>query len=277
MQNKQESMGESITESITEISRICPGVYRFEDDTQSTFYLILGRSKALAIDTGTGHAPVLPAMRALTDLPIELAVTHAHGDHFGSAYEFDTVYMHPADIALLPEMQERFRAMMGVRPVRPATLRPRSGGETLDLGGVEVLALEIGGHTPGSLAFIDLTHRCVFTGDAIGSGVGVWMQVFHALPIAAYRANLAGFRAAAEAYAGFDFQGGHYTQAGQSGSDAYNPPSMAMVDDMIALCDRILAGTAEYSESKEVSFTPEPARIARHGRAKIVYMQSNLR
>lgn len=259
-----------------ETVQLFPGVFRFHDDTDSTFYLIVGQRKALAIDTGTGHVPVLPEMRKRTDLPIELAVTHAHGDHFGASREFDAVYMHPADIALLPEMEERFKEKMGVPPVRRDTLRPITGGDEIDLGGVKLLVLEIGGHTPGSIALLDPTRKLVFTGDAIGSGLGVWMQVFQSLPVAVYRENLSRFRARVAPYPGLTFLGGHYTQAGTEGTERYNPPCIEMLDDMIALCDRALAGKAEEAEVAGLSFTSEEAVVAKFGRAKMVYMRSHL-
>lgn len=260
-----------------EIARICPEVIRFHDETNSTFYLVIGERKALAIDTGTGRAPVLPEMRKHTDLPIELAVTHAHGDHYGASNEFDTVYMHPADIAVLPEMEAYFTGLMGVPPVRRETLRPVRGGDVIDLGGARIRVLELRGHSPGSVAFVDEGHQLVFTGDAIGSGMGVWMQVFNSLSIAAYRDNLARFCREAEPYAGYRFLCGHCNQMGEEGTERYNPPCMAMAEDMIALCDRVLAGTAEAVEAPGRSFTDECAVVAKHGRAKMVYMRDRLR
>ena len=46
--------------------------------------------------------------------------------------------------------------------------------------------LEVPGHTPGSVAFYDEKRNLLFTGDAIGSGIGVWMIVPGGLTLSEY-------------------------------------------------------------------------------------------
>ena len=92
-----------------DIDYIQPGVVHFEDNIDSSFYLIEGRDKALLIDTGCGGGNIHRLASAFTDKPIELAVTHDHGDHDAHAMEFSKVYMHRADIDGMREKQDRFR------------------------------------------------------------------------------------------------------------------------------------------------------------------------
>lgn len=46
----------------------------------------------------------------------------------------------------------------------------------IELGGTALSVCEVPGHTPGSVVVLDERSNRLFTGDAIGSGYGVWMQ-----------------------------------------------------------------------------------------------------
>ena len=83
-----------------DIDAIGQDIVHFEDFIDSSFYLIQGADRALLIDTGCGGGNVRRLASAFTDKEIDLAVTHAHGDHDAHAGEFDRVYMHRADIEL---------------------------------------------------------------------------------------------------------------------------------------------------------------------------------
>ena len=47
----------------------------------------------------------------------------------------------------------------------------------ISLGGTELTICQAPGHTPGSVVVLETKQNYLFTGDAIGSGCGVWMQV----------------------------------------------------------------------------------------------------
>ena len=53
--------------------------------------------------------------------------------------------------------------------------------QQIELGNFEIEVLALPGHTPGSMIFLDRQNKCIYTGDAIGSGCGVWLQLFHSL------------------------------------------------------------------------------------------------
>lgn len=254
-----------------------PGVVHFEDFIDSSFYLIEGEEKALLIDTGCGGGNVRRLASAFTDKPIELAVTHAHGDHDAHAKEFDVAYLHAADIDKLEEMNCTFKVPKEEQ-LHAQDFIAIHGGDVIDLGGCPVRVLEMPGHTPGSVLFVDERHQLVFTGDAIGSGVGVWMQLPGCPCISQYKKDLQKLLADLAPYRDYLFLGGHYRQGGVPGASEYNPASYRMVEDLIVLCDLILSGEAtgvEYAPPGR--FAEEITLIASHGTAAIVYLPSYVR
>ncbi|MDR3303067.1 MAG: MBL fold metallo-hydrolase [Treponema sp.] len=64
-------------------------------------YLIEGASRALLIDTLTGAGNLAAFCRELTDLPLQVALTHGHADHAGGCFDFGVCSMHPHDIRFL--------------------------------------------------------------------------------------------------------------------------------------------------------------------------------
>lgn len=259
-----------------DIDYIQPGVVHFEDNIDSSFYLIEGRDKALLIDTGCGGGNIHHLASAFTDKPIELAVTHDHGDHDAHAMEFSKVYMHRADIDGMREKQERFRIPENKR-LDPAHFTPVEDGSVIPLGDSVVRVLHIPGHTAGSVVFVDEGRKVVFTGDAIGSGVGVWMQLPGCSSVDEYRLALKHLLTELYPYRNYLYLGGHFRQGGTPGTASYNPVTYRMAEDMTTLCDRMLSGSAEdalYDSDK--SFGPERAHIATYGTASMVYLPSQV-
>ena len=145
-------------------------------------YLIEGSEKALLIDGLSGVGSLKAFVRELTDLPVELVLTHGHVDHAGAAFEYGVCRVHPADIEMLYENGDPARRYDFVTRGRPAgafmpktedvvprcavrTL-PVEDGDVFELGGVEIEAIGVPGHTTGTLVFLDRMHRAVYSGDA---------------------------------------------------------------------------------------------------------------
>ena len=252
-----------------EVYQIVPGITCINDYSDSTSYLVEGAGSALLIDTGWGADNFMDILRGLADKPVALALTHMHHDHIRHASRFDKVYMHARDTALLAANQDKEPWVDKVIPVKD--------GDVFDLGGVRVEAVAAAGHTPGSMAYLDPEHGAVFTGDAIGSGEGVWMQVAAAIPLQAYRRSLHAFLKRLEKCGPLTFLGGHIGQCGKPYTAGFNPLTIATVRDMIALTDAIIKG-----ETDEQPFFlagrewPEQPFIAHLGKAAIVYMKSNI-
>ena len=142
----------------------------------SDIYLIVGENEALVIDLSN---PInwadnaAESLRSLIaeragDKPVTVAFTHSHGDHTG----------------MLPAMLE----VPGVRFALPRDDFQRFAdripeerrefireGKEFDLGGMLVKSIAVPGHTAGSMVYYLDGHNLLFTGDAVGSGHGVWI------------------------------------------------------------------------------------------------------
>ena len=60
-------------------------------------YLLIGIDKCLLIDTGLGVGNLLEVINRLTDLPVEVVVTHVHWDHIGGLKYFKNIAVHDAE------------------------------------------------------------------------------------------------------------------------------------------------------------------------------------
>lgn len=151
--------------------------------------LIVGEDRAAVIDTGSGPreaAGLYAAIRRITDLPLLVINTHAHGDHvFGNSYfaAHGVEDFHASAAAvehlrghgdaerqlvrfLEPEMALRQGPYSSI--VVPAKIISETG-VTLDLGGTTLKVFGLGpGHTGGDL--LVRFGRILFTGDLVEEG-----------------------------------------------------------------------------------------------------------
>lgn len=137
-----------------EIIQMNENTWRIEDGGVR-FFLLTGTDKALLIDSGMNVHNAKEIAGSLTELPILLLNTHADRDHVGSNGEFEEFYMHPAEAGNL--------ARAGVT----GKILPITDGDELDLGGRPLRIIHLPGHTPGSIAVLDVKGRFLISGDPI--------------------------------------------------------------------------------------------------------------
>lgn len=140
------------------VIQIDESTWRIEDQGVR-FFLLAGKERALLIDSGMQIHNARDIAETLTALPLLLLNTHADPDHVGSNAQFDRFYMHPAE-----EPQYRRQGGAGM-------LLPIDHGDRLDLGDRVLEIIGLPGHTPGSIAVLDVQRRVLISGDPIQRGV----------------------------------------------------------------------------------------------------------
>lgn len=259
------------------VRRLAQGVWLIEDGTptHSCAYLVEGADSAVLIDTGDECGDdIFAVVNRLTKLPWKLIVTHGHPDHAAFLDRVDEFYMSEKDIPLL-------KTFSSANVENAKKCRGISEGSTFDLGGVVLHTVEVEGHSPGSVIFIDPCHGFIYTGDAFGSGEGVWMQTPMGFTMTQYRQAILHAIAAIDSYfpdgETYIVLPGHVYQLYIGVPDFIpNPPCRALMEDMAELCSRAIAGIAEEVDPKpdDTAFTEEPVTRINYNRASMVCLRS---
>lgn len=131
-------------------------------------FLLIGKERAMLVDAGMSRNDLHAFVRTITDLPVFVANTHGHFDHTGGNGYFDEVYM---SAYAATEAKHVFKIGEDAREDSEYPLdyeiRIIEEGHVFDLGGRHVEAIAIPCHSPGSLAYLDLDRKILFSGDEI--------------------------------------------------------------------------------------------------------------
>ncbi len=178
-----------------EIVSIAYNTYLINEFDVDNQYLLIGKDRALLIDTGTGFYDIKATVEKLTSLPYDVVITHGHPDHVGMIGAFDAVYMgnSAADRSRVADDQVQKGGGTDKEQRKPhdknspnggpsvvcgywnyspvhfdkrPTVNELHDGQTFDLGGGRVItAYYVPGHTIDSYAFLDRKTRILFSGD----------------------------------------------------------------------------------------------------------------
>ena len=222
-------------------------------------YLIEGNERALLIDGLTGVGSLKAFVRELTELPVMMAATHGHIDHVGAAWEYGEVFINPYDIALMytphhsepagrlgfasapsftGEPKRTVPTLADVPAPRPVKTYPIYEGDIFDLGGIQIEVIQVPGHTQGTVVFLDRAARVVYSGDACNANTLLCLP--GSTTIEEYKESLLHFKT---------FQKDFDVMYGGHGAVAV--PN-TIIDDGIAMCERILSGTDESVETPAI-------------------------
>lgn len=127
----------------------------------SSIYILEGQDKTMVIDSGHIVTDLPSKVSKISPKPQILALTHAHPDHAGSIDQYDTIYVNRKELEFIPNYKGKIIEI--------------DDQFIFYLGKIHVQVINLSGHSDGSVGFIDLEDRWLFTGDAIGSTC-VWMQ-----------------------------------------------------------------------------------------------------
>ncbi|MCC8097849.1 MAG: MBL fold metallo-hydrolase [Eubacterium sp.] len=195
------------------------------EDSGVRFFLLTGEKKGLLIDSGMTAKNAKEIAEGLTELPLELINTHADMDHIAGNDAFDRVLMHPAEYVNYFQGGSVHKA-----PV------PVWDGDIIDLGGRPIKVITQPGHTPGSIALLDINRRILFSADSVQDG-----RIFMFGPmrnLAAYRQSL-------------DKVWAHRSEYDlifpSHGSLPLKPD---IIPELMAFADKILAGGEEYKNEE---------------------------
>lgn len=236
-------------------------VYAIDDVKKDSMYLVTGEKRSLLIDTCMMESSILPMLKNITEKDIALALTHAHLDHMYHADEFDEVYISQKEKVSWKKGLKYIVLISGVfmkMSMKRFKVDKYYGLEhkgKIDLGDREIIMMNAPGHTPGSCLYIDEKNRCIFTGDAIGSGDGAWMWLPYSLNLSEYIKSLTLLLQDIEPYKDYTFLGGHRSQ-GIKNPDQPNAVKLTYktIEDMIKLCKMILSGEINHEEEEKQFF-----------------------
>ncbi len=196
-------------------------------------YLVEGATRALLFDTGMGKGDLAGYVRTLTRLPVDVAITHGHRDHFGQLDRFPeaTVYVTDIDATRLPV--ER--------------LTPRvelvKGGNVIDIGaGRKFEVVPVPGHSLGSVIYVDVANQMAVTGDAVSSGSMVYMFGSACTALDQYRDALQKVEQRVERLDGLTLLVGHHYQ---EKTPLEGAAGKQLIVDMRTAADLVLSGQLE--------------------------------
>ena len=129
------------------------------------------------------------AVHEVTDLPIDLCISHGHWDHYGSAAQFESIMISATDRSAVSAPQSaQMQAVIDAVPGRCARTTPDGfsfahwsppiisptrllgDGDFIDLGGRSLTVVASPGHTAGSVCYLDSSGAILFTGDTVFRG-----------------------------------------------------------------------------------------------------------
>lgn len=142
---------------MVDIIQINNTTWRMEDNFVR-FFLLTGEEKALLIDSGANTPNAKEIVEGITKLPVMLLNTHADRDHVSGNGSFDSFYMSSDE-------EEYYRSNGG-----SGTILPVKDGDIINLGNRPLKIISMPGHTPGSIAVLDINNRVLIGGDVIQDG-----------------------------------------------------------------------------------------------------------
>lgn len=188
-------MGKIWTLAVEGIHKYCliaPGTYMISESGIVNSYLVIGKDKALLIDTGDGIGDISSCVKEITDKELIVVLTHRHPDHDGGGSFFQSLYCGKKDDAkVYKRLSSRFMRqilLLGGKFLDKSLkhIRLSKGpyktiynfvdeGYVFHLGARDINVISTPGHTMGSIVLIDEKEKIMFTGDDVNESL--WLQL----------------------------------------------------------------------------------------------------
>lgn len=242
------------------------GLWKFQSGLIDSFYLLETKEKAFVIDTGMTTTPIIPVIRQITQLPLELIITHGHIDHIALANEFSKIYFPKKDIDLFYKTNETLPKNLKIDSSKFEFIDDGDEIQIDENHNLEIIKSY--GHTSGSISIVDHKNKFIFSGDSFGSGTVVLLNFDYSLTINQYKETLLNFLKHFKNDRNYLFFGGHEIQETdwEYLNQNYHPIKFSVLDDMITLCNKVL--------NNEIDYIPFPTCDQKNEKAYGVYYKS---
>ena len=151
--------------------KIAPDTWCITDHWNNFIYLLIGKEKAMLIDTCSSEGNVREVVEELTDKEIMVVNTHGHFDHTGGNACWPEAWMtKEAAVYAKEPFPGIHREWFAKKPYPDYKIHFLKDGDVINLGEREVEVLGIPAHSEGSIALLDRNTESLFCGDEIESG-----------------------------------------------------------------------------------------------------------
>lgn len=135
------------------------GIYAIDQQMVRAF-VIVGKDKTVLLDTGAIKVDILSFIKEITELPVQVILTHGDRDHITNLSDFKSAWINEPDIAVVRSHEEYDQV----------ELFSLQENEVIDLGGKRLKVLFTPGHTWGSICLLDEENKILFSGDTVSYG-----------------------------------------------------------------------------------------------------------
>lgn len=148
-----------------ELKTFVTGVYKTNN------YLVINNKQAVLIDASDDDNLAVDGYLSAHGIELTAVLfTHGHFDHIGLGKHYTNkgipTYLHKNDRAMTDTGANlSYVANIDIPPFVPAHLL--SGGERLNLAGLDIEVMHTPGHSTGAVSYILPEHKVIFSGDTL--------------------------------------------------------------------------------------------------------------
>lgn len=149
--------------NLFEYIKIRESIWQIIEDNGVCCTLIKGSNMAILIDTGYGERNLRAFVEANVTTPYMVINSHGHPDHIGGNHWFDTIYALKKEWGVINYFEENEQ--------RTYELKEIQIGQNIPLGNLNIVVIDLAGHTKGSVGFLVEEENILIAGDAINEGL----------------------------------------------------------------------------------------------------------